>query len=382
MKLDTHLRLHAEQARKTVADVRLPPIEQIVKNRGHGRLVAAIAWTAAAATAVVVVVLLVGPAADLTPTTIAPANQNTTTITVPTTTLPSTTLPSEQVPQSDVLVSPGLLAPDPQFDTSSLGIERPLVPVDRDAFVERFVSDDHNLIADEAVLFGLPETSQPVLAVTGVLNNPLQAGYGEPGRCYWVAYKDDGAAGACHWVKTNIEVRPIATGLVGKEWVGWSFLPTEASVAVLTVDGVDLFWQQPLGDIAMFVLSATPDQVVGLRVLDVEGVEIARGDQTRPDEPTESTVDPIVGYGDYSSIAESDIDWSEVIGLLARCANDQGIPVRYDPPDGISFPGMSEDQNRDALMALAQCRAGLNLPKSPGSEWTESYVDWPATFAE
>ena len=43
MNLDTLARLHAEGARNTVTDAQLPPIERIVRVRGSGKLVAALA---------------------------------------------------------------------------------------------------------------------------------------------------------------------------------------------------------------------------------------------------------------------------------------------------------------------------------------------------
>ncbi|MCJ7780813.1 MAG: hypothetical protein MUQ27_08295, partial [Acidimicrobiia bacterium] len=73
MNLDTLARLHAEQARNTVTDAQLPPIERIVKGRGSGKLVASLAWTAVAAAVIVGTVLLVGPASELTSTTLTPA---------------------------------------------------------------------------------------------------------------------------------------------------------------------------------------------------------------------------------------------------------------------------------------------------------------------
>lgn len=81
MNLDALGRLHAKQARNTVTDATLPPIEQIIEGRSSGRMVAALAWVAAAAMAVVVAVLVASPAPDLTPTTLAPVSGDSTTTT-------------------------------------------------------------------------------------------------------------------------------------------------------------------------------------------------------------------------------------------------------------------------------------------------------------
>jgi hypothetical protein len=366
MNLDTLGRRHAERAHEAVADAQVPPVEQIIAGPGSGRLVAAVAWTAVAATALVVAVLLVGPAADLTPTTLTSASENTTT-TPPTTTPPATTVPAEQTPGSEVVITPGSFGPEPRFDTSNLGIEQPLTSdSSHEALAGRFVFDDHDLLAREAILFGGPGTDQSVWVVTGVINNPMQAGFGEIGRCVWVTQGDTDAHGECHWILPGTVVRPIAIGLIGVNWVGWGFLPDEASVAVLTVDGVDLFWQRPRGGIAFFAHTPATDTQVEVRVLDETGLEIARGDRTRPDEPTEPTVEPILGYGDYTGVAYNNIDWFEVTALTAQCMNDQGFTVSLIPPgDGINFATIPADQSRAAEFAWAACRAGLNVPEPP-----------------
>jgi hypothetical protein len=88
MKLDALGQLHAQQARSTVTNATLPPIEQIIKGRRSGRMVAAFAWTVASAAAVVVAVLVTNPASDLTPTTLLPISSDSTTTTdAPTTTM-------------------------------------------------------------------------------------------------------------------------------------------------------------------------------------------------------------------------------------------------------------------------------------------------------
>ena len=162
-------------------------------------------------------------------------------------------------------------------------------------------------------------------------------------------------------------------GLIDTEWVGWSFLSQEASVAVLTVDGEDRFWQRLRGGIAFFAFTATADLELELRVLTADGVEIGKGDRTRPAEPTQPTVEPILGYGDFSDIPYGDIDRFEVTLLIVDCMNDQGFAVYLIPPgDGISFANVPEDQNRAAQFAEAGCRAGLRLPEPPKLRGTVS----------
>ena len=81
MNLDTLGRLHSEEARNTVTEAQIPPVEQIMGVRRSDRMVAALGWVAAAAMAVVAAVLVASPAPDLTPATLAPAVGNSTTTT-------------------------------------------------------------------------------------------------------------------------------------------------------------------------------------------------------------------------------------------------------------------------------------------------------------
>ncbi len=194
----------------------------------------------------------------------------------------------------------------------------------------------------------------------------MQAGFGGPGQCVSVSTSETDGYGDAIPSSRTLRVRPIGTSIVGKDWVGWSFLPDKASVVVLTVDSVDRFWQRPRGGIGIFAFTPTPGSQVEVRVLDSQGVEIARGDQTRPDEPTEPTVEPIRGYGDYSNVAFDDIDQLEVTALIAECVNDQGFAATLDPSgDGIRFDDVTGDQLPAYRFALAACQAGLNLPESP-----------------
>jgi hypothetical protein len=72
---------------------------------------------------------------------------------------------------------------------------------------------------------------------------------------------------------------------------------------------------------------------------------------------------PITGYGDYSDVDFYDLDVFEVTEAEVACLHDHGFPVTIIPPgDGISFQGISPEQNGEAAATLEACMAGLNLP--------------------
>jgi len=69
------------------------------------------------------------------------------------------------------------------------------------------------------------------------------------------------------------------------------------------------------------------------------------------------------GYGDFSDVPYSDIDWYEVTALEVRCANDNGIPVRLIPPgDGFSFGEVPPEQSAVAMEVVEACEKALKLP--------------------
>jgi len=365
VKLDTIARGHAERAQNTVIGAKLPPLERIVQRRRRLGVGWALGLTVVSAAAILAVALLARSAAEL--PTVGPVSSGSTVPTA-TTSVESSTVWS--APAEFELVLRPTAGPLPRFDITGLGVEQPLsAPTDGlNAFARRVFSDDSNLVIGVATTVGyLPNTDRLVFIAIGTINDPGQAGYGELGRCYWVSEDETGGLGDCHWILPDTSIRPIGVGLFGKSWVGWSFLPPEASVTVLNIDGVDRFWQQPRSDITLFSYTATTDETIELRVLDADGVEIGRGDLARPVEPTEPTVEPILGYGDFSNIAYEDIDWFEVTALTVQCVNDQGYGVTVLPPgDGINKGDVPEDQNRDMQFAMAACRAGLYIPESSG----------------
>jgi hypothetical protein len=363
MNLDTIARVHAQQAQNTVVRAAVPPLSEIVPDGRRLGAGWAMGLTVGAGAAILAVVLVARQPAEL--PFGSPATTNSTVAPV-TTTSESPNVVTTPAFEPPLVAPPG---PQPLFDTTGLGIEQPLAPIDGlNSFGRRVLSQDSDLVIEEAIAIGyVPYTSQVVLAISGVINNPGQAGYGEQGRCYWVTENETEGLGDCHWILPDTAIRPIGVGLVGRSWVGWSFLPAEASVTVLNIDGVDRFWQQPRSDVTIFSFAPTTDLDIRLRVLDADGVEIGHGDLTRPAEPTEPTVEPILGYGDFSNIAYEDIDWFEVTALTVQCVNDQGYGVTVIPPgDGINKGDVPDEQNRDMQFAMAACRAGLNIPEAPG----------------
>ncbi len=379
MNLDMLLQLHTDVARNTVANSQVPPIERIVEVHNRRRVKAGIAITAITAAAVAVVLLLGGPASDLTSTTVAPAGGG------PPGTV-SGVEPFDSVLQEDPLVLRAELGPEPRFDTSNLGVEQPLVPVETLATsLQQVIAGDIFgggilLAIDEVSAVGyLPGTTRNVLVANGKINEPNGPGFGEPAQCVSVSGpgRDPSITGDCHQILPATQVRPIAIGLrlFGVNWAGWSFLPEETSVTVLSVDGVDRFWQRPRGNITIFTIEATPETKLELRVLDSAGLEIARGDQTQPDEPTPPVVEPIGGYGDFSETAYEDVDWVQVVTLIVECMNDQGFAATIIPPGvGISYNNIPQDQHWAAGLAESACEAGLNLPEFPSSSELDAII--------
>lgn len=368
MNLDTLARIHSEAVRQTVATTPIPDTEAFLHRRPARKIPVGLAWATLAVAATSFVVFL-GQGTDLAPPGMESADD------VPATTMADAPTNNEADGEeaSDLLhddppVVHAPIGPEPRFDTSIFGEEQPLVPVEQlNRSAREVLTSDFNLIVERGLSVGqLPGTNRTILVVDGVINNPAQAGFGEAGRCIWVwGANSDGRSGECHQTLPENELRPIAVGLTGDTWAAWEFLPDEAAVAVLNVDGVDRFWQRPRGGVAVFT-HPTDSHILEIRVLDEEGLQIARGDRTPPDEPTEPTIEPIVGYGDFTGVPYEDIDWSAVIRLVVECMNDQGYAATLAPfGDGFTFGDIPESQNQAAQVAAAACRAGLRLPEPP-----------------
>ena len=81
--------------------------------------------------------------------------------------------------------------------------------------------------------------------------------------------------------------------------------------------------------------------------------------------PVATTLAPITGYGDYSHVESVFyLDAREAQERAARCVQDRGFPVTFDPvTGGIFFSDVPDEQNQQAGATLAACIAGLNLPE-------------------
>ncbi len=76
-------------------------------------------------------------------------------------------------------------------------------------------------------------------------------------------------------------------------------------------------------------------------------------------------VEPIRGYGDYSSYSYASVPWALVTAAEIACMRDQGWPVEPfgDTDTGISWQAIPVEQNQAAQVDFVRCVAGLNLPE-------------------
>lgn len=108
-------------------------------------------------------------------------------------------------------------------------------------------------------------------------------------------------------------------------------------------------WQRPRAGVSLFAFEAGRDEAVELRVPDSSGAEIARGDRSWPDEPVEPTVDPILGYGDFSGVAYGTssgpkwlVSWSSastIRGLWFECSPPAKVSDTTSPMSAAVMPG-------------------------------------------
>ncbi len=84
---------------------------------------------------------------------------------------------------------------------------------------------------------------------------------------------------------------------------------------------------------------------------------------TPPSVYTTPSIPPIEGYGDFSQIPYTEIDWTEVNTLVVRCLQDNGVPARLIPPgDGFEIPMLPEPQATAADSLADACMEGLRIP--------------------
>jgi len=317
---------------------------------------------------------------------VEPFASSSSTLTVGNTAVPPDTTAAESV-VNVLSASRPEYGPEPEFDTSGLGdqqhglVSGETLPVDLAWLDETEVTA--LAISERLVLGTESEGSSLLQVVRGIIVDPYLAAFGAPGSCYRMS---SGADGLTDCITYDRPGSPTAlfTELVGGDMVVWGLLPSNASVAVLRVDGIDIAWQRPLGSSAAFRYQPRIGDVIELRVLDNAGTEIARGDRSHPSKLLGTYVEPIYGYGDFSDVAYDDIDFDEVNGLIVRCMNDEGFNVDAAAPqeaDGSTTIDLSNvDQGNRAVAdgTLAQCRAGLKLPhdESPLAQETLDEYDF------
>lgn len=126
--------------------------------------------------------------------------------------------------------------------------------------------------------------------------------------------------------------------------------------------------------VVLIVASCAEIDRVGPRATPPEGASsttVRSEPSGRPGLPSVEPVEPITGYGDFSSSSYWGLDSIEVTALQVECANDHGVPARLLPPgDGYSLDEVDPRQLATARAILDACLAGLNLPspQAPSEE--------------
>jgi hypothetical protein len=213
---------------------------------------------------------------------------------------------SGRAPGSEV-VWLGEIGPEPQFDTSALGPDLTLGPVDPDVealeLLEGIVSSERH--ADIVVYMGEHEGELMYLfsiappSVWDLLSEYVTGNWS--GRIYGTSVEccssmaaahvpPEGVPGAGSWARTN-EAGVIESG----GHLQWLALPPDTAVVSLSAGGIDLGWQRPIGRAAMLPLDASHLDDDGLVVNPVmvayaaDGSELARYSPEGEFEPAEST---------------------------------------------------------------------------------------------
>lgn len=74
-------------------------------------------------------------------------------------------------------------------------------------------------------------------------------------------------------------------------------------------------------------------------------------------------IEPITGYGDFSEYGPNEIDDVMVMERIVECVADQGLPMYFDPIEGMEIEGeLPPEQSERMGYVLEACTAGLNLP--------------------
>lgn len=267
--------------------------------------------------------------------------------------------------------------PEPSFDTSTLGVPQVFGPVDNDDRRWNDVGFDFLSRESKTLAPGeIPDTSYTLVRREGTIVDPLFPSYGGPGACFSLRYAQ-GGSDDCFAVSSPPVPRPLFSGLVGTGVVAWGLLPSEASVAVLTVNGEDVLWQQPVYGSVAFRFDVTPGDDVELRVLDADGAVIETVDRSLQPRTAGRFVDrPITGYGDYSDLVYDDVPIREVNALVVTCMGDNGHEAALGEESrfgllSIDLSAVRTNDKVEAKDVLARCLAGLNVPDPPYQPSTE-----------
>lgn len=76
---------------------------------------------------------------------------------------------------------------------------------------------------------------------------------------------------------------------------------------------------------------------------------------------SDGDIEPLSGYGDFSSLEYAEVPWDEVPELVYQCLTDQGWDVTL-VSNGVEFDAVPDECNLLLRRALDACVFGLQLP--------------------
>lgn len=77
---------------------------------------------------------------------------------------------------------------------------------------------------------------------------------------------------------------------------------------------------------------------------------------------TSSTLAPISGFGDFSSVRYAEVDWEAVTSALVACMNTQGWVLELDGPTAIRMPDIPSEQAERMEADFDACTVGPRIP--------------------
>lgn len=189
---------------------------------------------------------------------------------------------------TDPVVVQGVLSPEPQFDTSGLGIEEPLSPITDAELADelaRHLSEDDQLIRVTTigttvggVHAAIQHSEGPGLSdgriQTGCLLT-IPGGASCSGQDLEAVINEPGGL-----VQPGSSAEPISYGVGGSDVLMWD-VPPETSVVVLTING-ESAWQRPVSGVAVFDTVLYEGDRFTLSALDNNGTELAVVQMTAP----------------------------------------------------------------------------------------------------